>query len=240
MNPFTIGTPTLVSDLKALRKSDTKMTAEGFAKAANELLGKRGLPFNFVIDTKTCEKIESAWAARKPTDPPLTMSVSLQSVDGERASLRLPEPGKTGDCIKCFVSLPALEVTSVDFVTLIDGRSIKFQQPANFLVDEATLLDTANFTSVKKRWRIPHRGLPLGVSYDENVLYVAFSDPDLKDLAIAIFGEGTFEITTRADAESSGPAEPVPDNKGATPMTDVTSFTYRDKKLVVRYPKPCL
>lgn len=43
-----------------------------------------------------------------------------------------------------------------------------------------------------------------GLSYDENVVYLGFEQAELADLSLMVFGEGLFQIETRADVQNGG------------------------------------
>jgi hypothetical protein len=124
-------------------------------------------------------------------------------VDGDAASLALPE-ARFSDCGRCYMLMPLLQITSADFVTVVLGQNIRFHLPSNFESSEVVLVDSKDKSTIRRKWRVPSKMEPVGVSYDENVLYLAFNEPELSDLSLQIFGEGTFQIGTRAEADEGG------------------------------------
>lgn len=201
---FTVEGSRFVTLVKDLRASNPKITPAALAEAANSILDKTGMPYAVSFDAATCERLGKIKAAQKDPNAPLALGATLKSVDAEGASLSLPEPVfAPGDC-GCYVELPLLQVTDKDFIAIVSGRNIKFHLPSNLNTYEAVLLDGKDRMTVKRRWRIPFRGLPIGVSHDENVLYLGFEDPALGDLSLAVFVEGVFQVATRAEAEEGG------------------------------------
>ena len=230
---------TVVDQLKALRSANPKMTSAEFAAAANELLDKSGINFAMSFDSGTCDRIKKVKMEQKDPNAPLKIGATLKSIDAEGASLSLPEPRfpSSGDC-NCYVELPLLQMTDADFITIISGRNIRFHMPANFSTFEALLLDSKDGKTIKRRWRIPFRGSPVGVSYDENVLYLAFPEPELNDLSFLVFGEGVFQIATRAEAEDGGKGKQV--KISTSPAEDSRmQFDRWQKSLLVSYMSPC-
>jgi hypothetical protein len=96
--------------------------------------------------------LEKAYAERKPGQPPPKLSATLSSVAGEKAPIIIPEPAAVaGECTKCYVTLPVLEITGTDFITIVQGQNIKFHLPGNFIVNEAVLVDPKDATKVLKK-----------------------------------------------------------------------------------------
>jgi hypothetical protein len=91
-------------------------------------------------------------------------------------------------------------------------------------------MDPKDPTAVKRKWLIPFRAKPIGVTFDENVLYLAFNDPELKDLSFLVFGEGTFEISTRKDAEEGGVGKVI--ETGASPAKQIRFDRWKNTYLV--------
>lgn len=237
--PLKVTRSTFIEQVKALRAANPKMTADELAAAANVLLDKNGVNFAISFEAATCDRIRKVKNEQKDPKAPLSIGATLKSVEAEGASLALPEPELTSfyNC-NCFIELPLLQMTDVDFISVILGRNIKFHMPANFSTFEAKLLDAKNEEMVKRTWRIPFRGSPIGVSNDENVLYLAFPDPELGDLSFVVFGEGVFQIATRAEAEDGGKGKLA--RPSTTPLGDSrTQFDRWGKSFVVSYMPPC-
>lgn len=238
-NPFDIAPPTILSDVKALRAANPKMPPAEFVDAANALLARQGVPFTFSFDEATCVAIDKSIKSLKNAPPKVNLRTKLQSVGDEPANLTLPPADFTNtECGKCSVTIPVLELTEKEFVALMLGRNIKFHMPANFLVNEAALVDEKDLTIVKTKWRIPFRANPLGVSYDGNVLYLGLPDTELKDISLAVFGEGVFQFATREEAESNGKGVSM-NEIAKNPGMSYVKFDNRGIKQVVRYSGTC-
>jgi len=230
---------TFAEQLKSLKAANPKMTPAEFVTKANELLDKNGVNFAISFDAATCDRIKKVKMAQKDPNAPLKLGATLKSVDADGASLSLPEPRfpSSADC-NCFIELPLLQMTNVDFITILYGRNIKFQMPANFSTFEAFLLDAKDGKTIKRKWRIPFRGIPIGISFDENVLYLGFPDPELDDLSFAVFGEGVFQIATRSEAEDGGKGKLIKTAAGPTEDSRM-QFDRWQKSFIVSYKSPC-
>ena len=242
VKPFEVERSTLLDDLKELKAANPKMKPEELAAAANELLGQKGLNFDVRFDAATCQKIAQAIAARKDKNEPLNLRTALKSPVGETATLLLPEVGfATGACAACYVSIPILEATPSEFVTIVEGRNLKFFLPSNFVLYEAALVEAKDLSTVKRRWKLPVRARPLSISYDGNVLYLAFAEPELAELVLAVFGEGVYQIAPRRELDEGVKATPVKDfPKDATdPGRAVLKFEHGDASHFVRYSADC-
>ena len=203
--PLQVKRSTLIEDIKQLKAANPKITTDELVAAANALLDKEGVNASISFDAATCENIKKVRAGRKDPNAPIRLSATLKSVD-EPAPLALPEPQfVSDDCGGCFIDIPVVQLTANDFVTVISGRNIKFALPANFKTNTVELLDTKTPTTIKRKWPLPFRSTPMGIMFDENVIFLGFNDPDLADLTLLVFGEGTFQIGTRKDAEDGGP-----------------------------------
>jgi hypothetical protein len=238
LGSFSIESSPLIKELRSIRSAQPQITADEFVNAANAALERNGLGFAFYLSAATCEKLQAAYAARKPKDPPPALKATLNSVGGEKAGLLFPPPDSSS-CMPCSVNLPALQVTPQDFITIISGRNIKFSFPPDLYSDEIELLDPSDTAKVKKTFKIPFRSQVLGVLYDENGLYISLPEPDLSDLALLVFDEGTLQFATKTEAESNGKAVFLDLGKTAESGHGYKAFQIRDKKLIVKYPTPC-
>lgn len=199
IKPFAVAQTNTVDDLKKLKAANPKIAIEEFVKTANSLLEKKGLNFVFAFDALTCQKIEQAKKARKDPNAPLNLRTALKSVTGEAASLLLPEPGfDKGECAPCYVSLPVLELTDKDFITIVEDRNIKFHLPQNFKASEAILVDGKDLTTAKTKWKLPFHTTPLSVSDENDILYVGFAESELSDLVLMIYGDGAFQFVAKS------------------------------------------
>lgn len=229
-----------VDKLKKLKASNSQATADGLIAAANELVDKDGIPFAISFDAATCERLRKVKEQLKDPNAPLKIGATLKSVDADGAALSLPEPRfVTKECGDCFVELPLLQVTDKDFITKVLGQNIRFQLPANFFTNDVLLL-SEDAKTIKRRWRVPFASVPIGVSYDENVVYLGFPEPELADVSIAVFGEGVFQIAGRAEAEASGKGSPLPDSfiAGENKLSTM-KFKQWKKTFLIAYRPPC-
>jgi hypothetical protein len=238
LNPFTIETSPLMSELRAIKSTNPKMTADEFVEAANKALERTGVVFSFYLNHEMCEKIEKAFASRKPGEPAPVLKAALNSVGGDKASLILPPPDRSS-CAVCSVSLPVLQTTNADFVTIINGLNVKFYMPKEFLMDEVVLLDPADLTKATHSFRVPFRTKPLGVLYDENGVYMEMPDPSFSEITLLVFDEGTFQFATRKEAESNGKSAAFDPGKNGNADFSYLQFQLRGRKEIVRFRKPC-
>jgi len=240
--PFSVTQSTLIDDLKAAKNTNPKLTTEEFVKHANDLLEKQGLNFVVAFDPNTCQKIGQAIANLKDKSAPLNLRTALKSPLGENAGLMLPEVSfSKAECVPCFVQLPIFEATNKEFVTLVEGKTIKFYLPSNFILNEVQLVDEKDLSTVKTRWKIPFRTTPLSVSDSGNILYLGFSEPELKDLALMAYGEGLYQICAKSDIDAEKKGAPLKDfPKDATnPNLSYIKFTSGDLNQVVRFSTNC-
>jgi hypothetical protein len=226
-----------MEQLKALRAANPKMPLAEVVATANALLDQYGIGFAVSLDAANCERVRKVKEQQKDPSATLTLGATLRSVDAEGASLTLPSPTFPSGACNCYIELPLLQITEKDFITIISGRNIRFHMPANFSTHEALLIEPADNTKVKRRWRIPFRGVPIGVSHDGNVLYLAFAEPELADLSFLVFGEGVFQIGTRAEAEDGGKGKLV--ETVASGGDRFVNFERWGNSYLVRFAEPC-
>src|SRR5215203_1293795 len=240
--PFSVTKTSLINDLKTAKAANPKITAEEFAKTANSLLEKQGINFVVAFDAATCQKISQVIANVKDKTAPLNLTTTLKSPLGESAKLILPDINfSKSECVPCFVQLPVLEVTAQDFVTLVEGKNIKFFLPSNFILNEVLLVDALNLTTVKTRWKIPFRTTPLSVSDSGKILYLGFNEPELSDLVLMAYSEGLYQIGTKSeiDAEKKGALLKDFPKDAANPNLAFIKFTSGDLNQVIKFSTPC-
>ncbi len=207
INPLVVERSTLVEQIRALNRSNAKLTTAELASAANGLLEKNGINFVITVDRVTCEKLKDR---KGKSTSPLALGASLRSVGADKAALSLPAPHLvSAECGGCYVELPLVQITEVDIVTVLMGQNIKFMLPDGIQTNEVALFDPKDQAKVKTRWKIPFRATPIGITYDGNVVYLGFEEPELSELALAAFSEGVFQITTRVEAEDGGKGQTV-------------------------------
>lgn len=242
LKPFALDQSNVINDLKNIRITNPKMAAEDFVKSANDLLAKQGLNFTVGFDSDTCQKIDKIKKTQKIPNAPLNLRATLKSPLGDSAALLLPETDfAKNECFPCFITLPFLEVTDKDFVTIIGGNNLKFSLPGNFLVNEVFLVDAKDFTTVKSKWKIPFKSVPLSVSDDGNILFTGFNEPELNDLALAIFSEGNYQFYAKKDIDISKKAVVWKDNpvKTTAPNFAFIKFVSDEKEQIIKYAANC-
>ena len=241
--PFSVEASKLIEELRALKSSNPKIATAEFVKTANALLEKQGLNFVVAFDDATCRKIGEAVAGRKDKTAPLNLLTALKSPLGETANLLLPEVSfAPAECFACHVKLPILETTAKEFVTLVQGKNIKFFLPANFILNEAFLVDAKDLKTVRNSWKLPFRTTPLSISDEGNILYLGFPEPELSDLALMAFGrEGVFQFTAKSEIDAGKTAAPLKEfpKDAANPHLAFIKFTSGDAIEVVKFSKSC-
>lgn len=241
-DPFAVRRSAIVEQIKSIKAARPNITAADLAAEANLLLEKSGIGFSISFDPATCEKLRKIKEQQKDPGAPLKLGATLKSVDADRAPLALPEPSFTSvECGGCYIELPVLQITEKDFVTVVSGRNIKFHLPGNFYVNEAVLIDDKDRSIIKKRWRIPYRSVPIGVTHDENVLYLGFEEPELSQLSLMVFGEGVFQIGTREEAEFGGKGKLIesPVTNAAAAGDQTIKFERWKNTYSVSFKAPC-
>ncbi len=239
--PLSIDAARLIDELVVMSSKDEAKDPAAFAVKANELLDKYGLGYTLSLDPQTCAKIREAKSKLKDPNQPINLGTQLQSIGQERAALALPSPTIREDhCGGCEITLPILQLTDSEFITRMSGQNIGFRKPTNFITQAAMLIDPAN-GNVKRRWNLPFRAEPIGVSHDENVFYLALPQPELKNLSLAVFTEGVFQFATRAEAEDGGPGiiDKLPADQPENDRSRTIRFKRWQKTYVIKYLSPC-
>lgn len=240
--PFSVNQSNVIADLKALKTSSPQISTSELVKSANSLIEKQGLDFVVGLDAATCQKIEQLKKTQKNPAAPLNLRATLKSPLGESATLSLPEAKfSKSECFSCFINLAFLEITDKDFVTMVEGSSLKFFLPANFLVNQATLVDEKDFTTVRKKWRIPAGATAISVSDDGNILYLGFEEPELKDLTLAAFGEGVYQFFDKKDLDPRKKKALIekPQNVSAATNESFIKFESAETKQIIKAPTKC-
>jgi hypothetical protein len=210
IDPLKISESGLTGEIRSMRSRKPQLSPEDLAAAADDLLAKHGIGYRFSFDDVTCERLRRAQAQQKDPSAPVKFSATLKSVGGDSATLSLPSLDLASEqCGGCQARLPVLQITEGDFVTIIQGRNIKFHLPKNFISNIVVLYDSAEANRVERTWRVPFRSMPIGISHDGEALYLAFPESELADLALVVYEEGVFGIITRAEAEDGGKGKKV-------------------------------
>lgn len=242
VRPFAVNRSNLIGDLKALKTANPKIAAAEYVKAANALLEKQGLNFVVAFDAATCQQIGQAVANLKDKSTPLNLRTALKSPLGESANLILPEVSfSKAECVPCFVELPIFEATAKEFVTLVEGRNIKFYLPSNFILNEAALVDAKDLTIVKRRWKIPFRATPLAVSDDGGILYLGFPEPELSELALMAFSEGVYQFCAKSELDAAQKTTPLKEfpKDANNPNLAFMKFASGEKTQIVKFSSRC-
>lgn len=243
IKPFSIDRSDLIRDLKAAKAANPKIATAEFVDTANSLLEKQGINFVVAFDAATCLKISQAIASLKDKTAPLNLTAALKSPLGDSAKLLLPEISfAKSECVPCFVKLPMLEATSKDFVTVVEGKNLKFFLPTNFILNEAFLVDDQNLSSIKTRWKIPFRAAPLSISDDGNILYFGFDEPELSDLVLMAYAnEGGYQFAAKSDIDARKKGSALKDfpKDAANPNLSFIKFTRGEINQIVKFSLPC-
>lgn len=242
INPFQIKPSTVLEDVKTAKANNPNQSVENLVKAANESLQTNGFNYVFGFDTATCQKIEQVKTSQKDKTVPLNLRATFNSVDGEKASVVLPEANfATGECLPCFMQIPVFEVTTTDFVTSVMQRNIKFYFPSNFVVHEIQAVEKQDLTTVIKRWKMPFRTTPLSISDDGNVIYLGFSEPELNDLVLMVFSEGVLMFEAKKDLNSTKKVTMLKDFPSDANNPNLRFINFADENVshTIRFSVPC-
>jgi len=210
--PFGITESNFIEQIRELKAKDPKITPETLAATANEFFKTNGFSFTVFLGATECAKIQAL--AKDPKAKP-ALSGAFQSVGGEKVRLNLPPVAFGSEaCGGCSVQFPVFEITQSYFVTKVNGINVKVVFPSNFSTNLIGLASDDG-TKINKLWRVPFRSTPIGISYDQTVVYLGFDDPELSALSIAVFDSGGFEISTRKEAEDGGAGKLEPRKQGS-------------------------
>lgn len=242
LDSLSIQPSTVLEDLKNLKTANPKISAAELAAAGNEMLDKKGLNFAFAFDAATCEKIKAVKAKQKDPNAPIKLNAQLKSVEAETANVVLPPAYFESDaCGRCLTTIPLLEATKQDFITIIKDRNIKFYTPPNFIADEVFLLDNKAPNGTIRSWKVPFRSEPIGLSSDDKILYIDLPGNELKEIALLIFEEGVFQFYDKKDLDlTEKPVQPKTPPKNITDLNAAfVSFGAGDKTRILQYKKDC-
>lgn len=240
--PLPVERSPLIEKLVELKRSGRTASADELAAAADEVLQKFGIDFAFSLDAATCTRLNELRLKQKDPNAPLGLGGTLQSIGGDRAKLALPDPVfLTSECGGCLISLPVLQVATRDLIVIVRERNIKFAMPANFVAEMVHLVDDSPIIGVRNSWRIPFRTEPVGISSDAAVIYLAFSEPELFQLSLLVYDEGSFRIGTMAEAEAGGKGSSYsPKDPGAASLGHrFTRFERWGRTFVLGWKPPC-
>ena len=242
IDAFQIRNSKLFNEIVNIKLQNPKISPNELAERANTLLQKDGINFVFAFDQPTCQKILTAQQKQKDKSQSLKINAQLKSVDAEPANVALPDISfDQSECGRCFVQLPVFEFAGKDFITSVQETNIKFFTPPNFIFNEVSLFDNKNPLAVVRKWYVPFRAVPLGVSDDDKLLYLDLPNKELNDLALVIFDNGGFQIYPKSDldltAKSAKPS--VIPTELVSPNTAFINFTKADKIQTLKYNTAC-
>lgn len=167
---FSANESALVRQIKAIRAAEPNIKPDELAAKANQILAATGIDYYLPIDKATCDKL-NAERLKGPAKA-VRLVATLQSAGADNAKISLPEPlFSVAGCKGCFVKFAVLEMTATDFVTKVQGANIKFLLPSGLSSTEIWLHHNNNVNEIISRWRVPSRLTPIGVSFDQNVVY---------------------------------------------------------------------
>jgi hypothetical protein len=240
LKPFSIKPSSLISELKILKTTYPKISSDDFVKAANLILDKQGIDFIVGLDANTCKKIEDIKKAQKDKNTPLNLRATLKSPLGEPASLALPEANFTkNECFSCFITLPFVEATDNEFVTIVAGINLKFFLPSNFLLNEVSLVDEKNTAIVKKKWKIPFRTAPISISDDGDMIFLGFEESELSDLVLISYDTGSYQIYAKKDVDVTKKSSIVKDVVPNGANFSYLQFALPSSNQLIKFPTKC-
>lgn len=236
VNPFAVQSSTLLEDLKKLKAQNPQMAIGDFVKNANAMLANQGFNYVFAFDAAVCGKIAEAKKNRKDPNSPVRLNAKLSSFEGDITAVVLPESqSEASECGQCYVLLPVFEATAKDFVTVIQNRTVKFNLPANFILNEVALLDSNSPNVVVRKWTVPFRAAPISISEDGTMIFFDLPAAELKDLALIVFENGGLQFYARKDVDPN--IKSVTANGGAT--ASIINVDSGEKKKTVKFSQPC-
>lgn len=242
LSPFSIESSYLFEEMQKIKSSNPKITPEEFANQANSLLRSKGMNFAFAFDANTCRQITELKQKQKDPKMPLKLNAKMNSVDGEIASVTLPEVMfDNRECGKCYVLLPILQFTSKEFVTIIQDRNIRFYTPSNLIYNEVSLMDGKNFSSKIRSWKIPFRGVPLSISEDDKMIVLDLNNKEFSDIVLTIYEEGVFQFFPKKDLDLSIKGtilNEIPKDSGSSD-TSFISFIRGENKQILKFGSSC-
>lgn len=234
MDALRVNTSDLIPELVRLKKEEPDLKPDAFAKRANKLMQVSGFPFTFSFSDTTCDAIARSLKNSKLPVDEQTLKIKLQPLSGPVTSLEIPPADfDSGECSKCSVTLPVLEATDTTFITIVMDQHIGFQRPGGFELSKIALVSGQERQRIEREWRVPFRTKPVGLSFDGRIIYLPFTEPELSDLALAVFSEGVFEIVQRSEAGAAGKSG------GGSAGFGYIEFDGQDKKFVIRYTSDC-
>ncbi len=239
---FDVTTSDTISELKKIKLSNPKITVQELAKTGDDLIASKGLNFTFSFSTDLCLKVKDAMDKRKDKSKPITLNAKMNSVDGDIASVALPEilfPAT--NCGTCFVQMPLAEFSDKEFVSFIQNRLVRFYTPRDIVYENIYLLDPKNHAIMMNSWKTPFRTAPIGISDDGKMIILDLPFDELKEIALLIYDDGTFRFYPKAELDLTAKSETIKENPAPVNLADTTliSFSKGEQKQILRYKNNC-
>ena len=90
-NAFQVSASNTIEELRKIKTANPKLTAQELSKNGDELISVKGLNFVFSFDTELCQKVTDAMQKQEDKNSPIRFNAQINSVDGDIASITLPE-----------------------------------------------------------------------------------------------------------------------------------------------------
>jgi len=218
------------------KTANPKIKPDELVVFANDLLALKGLNFEFELDQSVCNIVAERRKKLKPGEPDkISGRFLLQPKTGNATNVFIPNILPSA-CGKCFATLPVIAADATEFIVLIQNRNIGFLRANGLYLNEVALLDNKDTNKVVRRWTIPFRSIPLGVSPDGTRLYLPLPSKNFDELALVFYENSVIEFVQRADAELNEKPSEV---KGSLALLKLLSFGTDEKKRILRYAEPC-
>lgn len=225
-----------VFQLLAEKKSaNPKIKSGELTRFANELLGQKGLNYEFELDPSVCRVVaERRKKLKSGESNKVGGKFLLKPKEGNPTNIFIPDILVT-PCGKCFATMPVVAADENEIIVLIQKRNVGFLREDGLVLNEIVLLDNKDTNKINRRWKTPFRTIPLGVSLDGKRLYLPLPNNNLDELALIVYENGVVEFVERGAAELNDEAI----QSSHTAPFKLASFGTDDKKRVLRYAENC-
>lgn len=218
------------------KTANPKIKPDELAVFANNLLAQKGLNYEFELDQSVCNIVAERRKKLKPgQSDKIGGKFLLQPKTGNATNVFIPNI-LSSPCGKCFATLPVVAADETEFVVLIQNRNVGFLRANGLFLNEVALLDNKDTNKIVRRWTIPFRSIPLGVSSDGMRLYLPLPSKNFDEIVLSIYENGVIEFVQRAEAELGEKPSEV---KGSVAPFKLLSFGTDEKKRTLRYTESC-
>lgn len=227
----------ILNEVKNKIKNQPNLSPRELAAYANTLLAEKGFDYEFDV----CEIIglERLQGTNLPST--LTYSHAMTQLGGPNITLSfIIQNLGAGACGECFSQIPMLQVTQQEMVVVSKGKRYRLKRPADFSLDEATLVDET-LKKVLQTWQLPYQTVPEGISADGTKLYLTLYGEQLNSLVLELSADGTAQFKARSDVNLQDGGEIIenaPKDPGNAYQV-FTRFNVRGKKYIIKYSAPC-